>query len=467
MNRQLFDFDQYAPWYAHKFQRSLDGEARKSDCFYEVNDLSIASAFGAPIPPTLSDLKDLAIAIYFVDRLGKGKSPRDLSVRIPLRQPKLWCSPEIRLTLCETLRWFTKDNWEFDFIQRNHPGTPSETQTYLFPYLPKLPVTVALFSGGLDSLAGACHQLRKQPESAFIFFSVGMPQNTGSIQRHLRKCLQSHFSRELVHVTVTFNRRKYGPDNPRDNSRLRSRGFVFLALGAVTALMAGANQLDIYENGIGAINLPYNKGQLGVDNPRAVHPLSLDRMGKLLSLLLNHAFTFHNPFLFSTKAEMCQAIHTEVLEDLISRSITCGHLHRVKDKPQCGICTSCLLRRQALYAVKMVKYDTRYHTDVLQLQGNEKKAYELSAMLEQNHTLQNSLKSPQPWQNLTTEYPVLWEIENTITSHSGQEPWLIQEAFVRMYRTYIDEWMNFPLPDSIRSAFLIKGTHDPEFTSLH
>ena len=88
----------------------------------------------------------------------------------------------------------------------------------------------------------------------------------------------------------------------------RSRAFVFSALGVAAAVQAEADTLHVYENGVGALNLPLNETQLGVDNYRGVHPRSLMLLESLLALVLDNPVCIENPYLFRTKAEMCRAL---------------------------------------------------------------------------------------------------------------------------------------------------------------
>ena len=58
-------------------------------------------------------------------------------------------------------------------------------------------------------------------------------------------------------------------------SSQRSRGLLFLAAGIATAWALRQDQLRVFENGIGAINLPYLRSQFGSQATRAMHPRTL------------------------------------------------------------------------------------------------------------------------------------------------------------------------------------------------
>ncbi len=78
---------------------------------------------------------------------------------------------------------------------------------------------------------------------------------------------------EICHVAVPFGLCK--PEGSREEKSQRTRALVYLTLGVATALQAGTDTLWVYENGVGALNLPLDATQLGVDNYRGVHPRSL------------------------------------------------------------------------------------------------------------------------------------------------------------------------------------------------
>src|SRR5205085_10815902 len=152
--------------------------------------------------------------------------------------------------------------------------------------------------------------------------------------------------RVRVHVDLI-----HGPDFGRnDLNRIpRSRGFVFLLLGAVCALLEGKDELFVYENGIGAINLNYGSPEVGLDQSRAVHPISLIEMSHLVSNTLDAPFAFHNPFLFTTKAQMCEVFNRlpeqflVQVNRLVSKTVSCDRRSRIpKELMQCGCCSSCL-----------------------------------------------------------------------------------------------------------------------------
>jgi len=88
-----------------------------------------------------------------------------------------------------------------------------------------------------------------------------------------------------------------------------------MQLGA--ALSAGTGHLYLYENGVGAINLPYERTPVGIPNSRSVHPRTLLLVSNFIQALTGRQFNIENPCVFQTKAEMC--VHPAV--QLMARSI--------------------------------------------------------------------------------------------------------------------------------------------------
>lgn len=220
----------------------------------------------------------------------------------------------------------------------------------------------------------------------------------------------------------------------------RTRGFVFMLLGAVCALLTGQQRLHIYENGVGAINLPFRASEVGLDHSRAVHPISLFEMGELVSNIIQASFRCVNPFVYSTKADMCGVLNNTLYQSLIAQTVSCDSQHH--DVPsQCGYCSSCVLRKQSLLAAG-VSDDTAY---VLP-STSEKRPYRqsagnhLRAMLWQIRVLRQLLSTETPWDSMTHYYPRLMDIIDRTAVSEGLEPEVMKERFVLLYQRYVSEW---------------------------
>lgn len=242
----------------------------------------------------VADFVDLAVAVYVADRLSKHPDNQQCRIHVilPVRCPGILGDVRSLALLADILYWYTNNHWTFEFKQRSDEGRISEL-SYSFKSTDS--VEVALCSGGLDSCAGFLTRQSAQPKQAFVLFGTGSNRSIIGYQRQLVKRIRATSVANVNFIQVPFY--LDGIANLTTNRILRSRGFVFTLLGAVCSYLEGQNTLYIYENGIGAINLPY-PGGVGLDHSRAVHPLSLNKMSELVSYLLNESFTFVNPFLF-------------------------------------------------------------------------------------------------------------------------------------------------------------------------
>jgi hypothetical protein len=426
---------------------------------YWVDDSPLSRAFGSVLPPKLADLVDLAMSVYYADRRSQRQrnsfeltGHREIRVQLPVRELELWKSKEINSSLVNLLAWFTEDTWEFEFSKLN-TKRKSEYEESLFSSPVAEHNVSLLFSGGLDSLAGLCTLMDADRNCSFVLVSGCTSRRMGQIQRDLIRELVRYWrdqSRELRSLVVPFGIRK-PIGSFREESSQRSRGFVFLLFGAAAAMMAKSKSLYVCENGVGAANLPFNEGQLGIDNTRGVHPLSLARMSDFLELVLGKSLPILNPFEFSTKTEMCRVLKKLGLGALIKMTVSCDSFPlRIPDSPaQCGVCTSCLLRRCSLHAAGLdgVDSSTDYRFDVKKsfARINKRELYPLMAMLDQVDRIRVCLTQDSSWAMLTESFPELFEIQHGLCAHRHMAMNDVAQSYLRMYRAYVEEWGVFPL----------------------
>ncbi len=383
----------------------------------------------------LANFVDLSVAVYVADRLSKHPENQQCNIHIvlPVRCPEILGELGSLVLLEETLFWYTNNHWTFEFKQRTKNSRNSELQ-FCIPEDDRS-VEVALWSGGLDSLAGFINRWSSQPKQQFTLFGTGSDKSVIGYQRKLIKAVRNKgFTR------VDFRQAPFYLEGNADlskNSNLRSRGFTFTLLGMVCAFLEGQNILHIYENGVGALNLPY-PGGVGLDHSRAVYPLSLDKMSKLVSHWLGEPFYFINPFLFWTKAQMCRVFRQKDMTDFIIQTVTCDGRFRQKDQPsQCGFCSSCLLRRQSL-ATQGIEDKTEYViTHGIEPQTDS--GLHLRAMLHQVEVLRTACYSKQPWCSLSKKYPELEKTVRRVTQNVANYQ-QYEEDLLHLYRNYVNEW---------------------------
>lgn len=414
----------------------------------------LSSALGREFPALLEDLLDLASVIYSADRIarrprfrkhsGHSLGQRQFHIEVPVSDPIRWSQPSVLHPLTEALSLFTEDCWHFEFYAR------AQVPRALQLNLPAPPSAAVLFSGGLDSLAGLALQLSESRPRSIVALSCGTSSRLFHLQREQLRAMHACNQGRLKPLFVTASLRQRGPEYNLNEQSQRARGFFFSVLGSVAALMAGADELLICENGVGAINLPISDAQLGVQSSRATHPVAISKLAHFLQSLLERQFQIRLPYIFLTKGEMLARLDRESFERFALRSVSCdGFPPRQKGAEQCGLCSSCLLRRQALWSAGYSQDLSlgQYRRDVLGDLSSISWARlaPLWDMLVQVDRLRRALLSPTPWQSLVIEFPELQEVSEVLAEwpeHS--ERVVARHRIVGLYKKYVEEWENFP-----------------------
>jgi 7-cyano-7-deazaguanine synthase in queuosine biosynthesis len=414
---------------------------RESNIGIAIDDSEFGCRVQQEFPSIIADLIDLAVAIHATDRLtfqNLRQEQTRICVVLPVRHPNLLSTTSFQDKLSGLLEWATGSRWLFHFHKRLDSGRIVEQQPLLSstdPYVGE----VTLWSGGLDALAGLYTRLRANQEVPFMLFGTGSNDNVYSRQKQVFQGLQSFFPNRLNLCRVPI---RFSESNLHQKNKIsRARGIVFMLLGAACAYLMGQRVLYLYENGIGAINLPYRKSAVGLDHSRSIHPLTLLKVSDIVSELLGEKFRVKNPFLFWTKAEMCKTLAEDGRNDLPPLTMSCDSPHR-QQPIQCGYCSSCILRKQAL-AAATIEDKTRYIVPHGRKPVGETSLY-LQQMLTQVSTLRDLLNlSDAPnfqWEFLTRKFLELDDIVDRAAMTEKLLPTDMQKHLIRLYQTYVAEW---------------------------
>ena len=216
-----------------------------------------------------------------------------------------------------------------------------------------------------------------------------------------------------------------------------------MLLGSACAYLRGLKVLHVYENGIGAINLPYRKSAVGLDHSRSVHPETLLGVGRLMSDLIGDSFKVCNPFLFNTKAEMLRSLAEDGQSELVSLTSSCDSPHRKPQQPaQCGYCSSCILRKQAL-AASQLEDKSHYIVPHGSSPAQDFRLY-LDSMLDQVSTLRKRLsmssEAVEQWKALSWRFPELVDIVDRTHMQEEITASEMRRRLLRLYHAYVAEW---------------------------
>lgn len=305
------------------------------------------------------DLATVAFVIHVGDKYRSYSGyTRQISVTIGVHNLELFTS--LTNEFEQLLHWMTKDTWTILFVQKQ---SPVETQFSLFNQTKT--TTVSLWSGGLDALTGASITYYNSNNStSFKVLSGNNPINT-KYAKDLHEGYE-RLSAKSTYLTYEPMHSEYlGNSRKPINNYCRSRGFAYVIIGSLFAKYMDCNKLNVYENGVGAINY----WQDVISSSMSVHPYTLNCLSKILSKVFDNEFTVENPFLFSTKSEMIRK--SKLPLELLLKSWSCDSVLRIKgqERRQCGYCSSCLLRRISLHAV----YGEEYHEEFTPPKDSETK----------------------------------------------------------------------------------------------
>jgi hypothetical protein len=410
-----------------------------------LDGAAVMNRLGTSLPPPGRDLLEIAARAHVVDRMTPRGRPsndplvmrwrRNLSLELPLLEADRWRTEHVQEALVALLDWVSDDHWIVAITAATTSPLDAQ-QAWLFDTLPEKPARVALLSGGLDSAAGLCHELADASSGIrnVVTVSLASVSRLTACQNAVRRrAWEAADPRAPSDVPLTFDLHLKVPG--RENSQ-RTRGLLFLAAGVASALACGAEEVIVWENGLGALNLPMVASQVGSMATRAVHPRTLFLLDALLEAL-NVSVRVNNPYLLRTKAEMIRNVPTR-FDAALSASISCdsGFSHRRKAQPHlCGRCTSCLLRRQSLMAAGRADLDAHdaYRTDYTK-QWIGASDIEFASMLWQISSVEEALRQPEPWPALMQRFPALARLPET---------YLLEPApILRLLSRYVEEWQS-------------------------
>ena len=417
------------------FTRLFGSDKHEGQCppvSFFMNDDPIAHLFGFNIDALSQDLIDIAMAVYLTDRV----SPRDprkhhnenwvrnFALKVGVRNPDFWNQKAIQEDICGFLSNLTDDRWNLEFCLLSGEDRFAMFQPGL-ALAPQFTPRVALFSGGLDSFAGAAINLAQNPQDSFVFISAATHNRQISQQRkQIKRLGNKNRKGEIVHYTVNFGIKWQESEKMIQEKTQRTRGFLYMTLGAVAAINAGSSNLEIYENGIGAINLPYDGSQVSAMNSRSVNPITLMEMERLIRKIIGADFTIENKYLLLTKGEMCTEVTLYEHRDGVVETFSCdGFPVHETGKSQCGVCTSCLLRRLSMESANIGEFDPGEQYGIDLTSSNVFPSFDrlraLRAMDWQYHQINQGLTGPNPWQELAFKFPELQTIVSELVAAKG------------------------------------------------
>ena len=316
------------------------------------------------LPDRAFDLLEIASLVYGADTaISRGgasdqqmghKWHRRIKINIPVRDQAFWERADVVETLEETLMFLSGDRFMFTFSQKNDP----EAERSRFFRFDKQSAwqaqRVLMFSGGLDSFAGALEEIaeHRQRVALVSHFSAS---KMAPVPRKLQAALAKKFGPDCCrHVPVQVQMVGSGT---REGTH-RSRSFLFAALGAITAEAFGLDRVSFYENGVVSLNLPPVGNVLGTRATRTTHPQTLARFSAFFDKVFENGKRVDNPFFWRTKTDVVETIARLEMKEQIVDTRSCADVHnQTRQYPNCGRCSQCIDRRFAILAAGLQASD--------------------------------------------------------------------------------------------------------------
>ena len=328
---------------------------RISGRHFRLDHRCLSEFFYSKLPPLLDDLLRISTSAYVIDRLTKRRQkengrtwPRRLRVSVEVLEPDFWNSKQVSLALTNCLEFVSGDCWELQFekASRGQLGDDDAFLGYADPFSDQQPL-VCLYSGGLDSAAGLVRRITTCPGRPIIPVTVWhQPRQRKLIRRQLdaiRDRCQVCLAPVVVKAAMAWQ-----SEPQKEERSQRCRSFLFAAVGGVVAAMQRTSTVEMFESGIGAINLPLMAGMVGSKATRSSHPEFLRLMSSLVTLAAKRQIEFRLPFMDQTKGEMVKGLAELGLKKLACATMSCVHYPLRERNKQCGVCPACILRQQAM-----------------------------------------------------------------------------------------------------------------------
>jgi len=325
------------------------------------------------LPDRTLDLLELAGYIFGMDRcISRGKHDsveyhawsRNITLKQKVRDFDFWDSKIVKELLSDVLTFMLGDNditLEFEAGHDTPPVDLFDKSDFSISEGDS-PIDVTLFSGGLDSLAGAL-ELLANSKNRIILASHQSNNTTKKTQNRIVEVLKEKYPNRISH----YHYRCHLMDKRATDETQRSRSFLFTSIAFALASAHKQSSFCVFENGITSLNLRRREDLANSRASRTTHPRTIKKLEQFFSLVNGAKFTIKHPYLFKTKSDVLEII-SNLEPGLLASTVSCTKTNFAKgESTHCGECFQCIDRRLASYSRNMQSLDHKglYHFDIL------------------------------------------------------------------------------------------------------
>ena len=316
------------------------------------------------LPDRFLDLLEIAAYVFAGDRLTLRGSKnaveyhswaRNLHYVIRVRDHAFWSRTDVQDALRAALLFMTGDqSYDFTF-QPGHSTPPADLfDSEVFQVEAADSLSVMLFSGGLDSLAGAVQRLEETNDRVCLVSHQSSQPSIVRTQDSLVKALQGEYPGRVHHYRFRTNLRRI---RAKEETQ-RTRSFLYGSIAFAIAHTFGRDRVFVYENGITSLNFTRRDDLLNARASRTTHPQTLGRLAQLFSIIAERPISMETPFLWKTKSDVVDVLIASGFGHLIPSSVSCSHTFKSEtNATHCGECFQCIDRRIGAYGAQAEKHD--------------------------------------------------------------------------------------------------------------
>ncbi len=343
-------------------ERSRGGQLRLE---YRPPDANVA--IGLPdfvrslgtLPPRFLDLLELASYVYCADRRISRGSPtslefhswsRRLEFRVRCRDAEFWARADVVDALTELLHFLTGDEpYRFAF-EGGHATPPASLFDTGEVTECASDADVQLFSGGLDSLAGAVEHLSTRDSPLCLVSHSSRQPSVTRTQRELVRALRGRYAGRVAH----YQFRCHLTGERAQEETQRSRFFLYACMAFALGRALGRDGFAACENGITSLNFPRREDAGLGRSSRTTHPRTIAGLNQLFTIIAEEPFEIATPFLWKTKTDVVRLLESHGQIDLLPSSVSCTKTFILGEgKTHCGCCFQCVDRRLAILAAEL------------------------------------------------------------------------------------------------------------------
>lgn len=312
----------------------------------------------------VKDLLEIAGYLFAADRESSRGKPdnveyhswsRSFHIHIKVRDYKFWNNEKVKQLLEDILCFITGDkNYKFTFY-KGEPDFPTNLfDNEKFKLDTKISISIILFSGGLDSLAGTIERLETtKDEICLVSHQSGQP-SVKQTQHKLFDAIAKLYPNRCKHYKFHCG---LSHTNSIDETQ-RTRSFLFTAMAFAIANTYKQDRVYVYENGITSLNFAKTQDMMNGRASRTTHPKTLFLLENLFKKIAGKEFKIENPYLLKTKTDVIKIIKKYKKLKLLDSAVSCSSTrNRPENHTHCGICSQCIDRRFAVYSAETEKND--------------------------------------------------------------------------------------------------------------